>query len=392
MGAEVIYEEDCLFNMFKEERMAWDDLLTKGKRDMTRAFFKFAKTHPRQGQNIRNLAFLEGRYAAPFNGFICDCEQDPHYSVWGLYGNPHPTWGHGQPEKCRQILDVWMPGASTQPFRQKYDKRRFFFSGTPYGDFDCVPVEAKDFARYRLLVNLGWHTCNPQDTAKLRSFAEQGGVLLTGIPQFSTHVGRQFLENMEDLALDTAALEELCGIRVKGRGVCYCGQWNCAGRTQLAEPELSAMPSDSYDEDGEGFLAGIQPVNAEVVAWDSFSGKPMLVRSRVGKGWVYTFTLWAYPGHERFQRFSAAWVQQLAERARGDFYAEDPSGEVFWTIWNSGEEKRMYLLNTDWSEPGNGKEVILHWEGQSQPMTVREGVLTVVTVEKNSIHAEELSL
>ena len=385
MGAEVIYEEDCLFNMFKEERMAWDDLLTKGKRDMTRAFFKFAKTHPRQGQNIRNLAFLEGRYAAPFNGFICDCEQDPHYSVWGLYGNPHPTWGHGQPEKCRQILDVWMPGASTQPFRQKYDKRRFFFSGTPYGDFDCVPVEAKDFARYRLLVNLGWHTCNPQDTAKLRSFAEQGGVLLTGIPQFSTHVGRQFLENMEDLALDTAALEELCGIRVKGRGVCYCGQWNCAGRTQLAEPELSAMPSDSYDEDGEGFLADIQPVNAEVVAWDSFSGKPMLVRSRVGKGWVYTFTLWAYPGHERFQRFCAAWVQQLSREARGDFYAEDPSGEVFWTLWQCGNTRRMLLLNTDWSAPGNEKTVTIALGSREVSCTVREGTLTVATAKGDSL-------
>ena len=41
MGANMIYEEDCLFNMFKEERQAWDDALTKGKRDMTRYFFKF---------------------------------------------------------------------------------------------------------------------------------------------------------------------------------------------------------------------------------------------------------------------------------------------------------------------------------------------------------------
>ncbi len=394
MGAETIYEEDCLFNMFKEERMAWDDSLTKGKRDMTRQFFKFAKTHPRKGKNVRNIAFLEGRYAAPFNGFICDCEQDPHYSVWGLYGNPDASWGHGQPEKCRQVLDVLMPGASTQPFRQKFDKRRFFFSGTPYGDFDCVPVEAEDsyFNQYRLLLNLGWHTANPEDTAKLHAFAENGGVLLTGIPQFSTHIRRQFLKNMEDLSLDGEALEALCGIRVLGKGETYCGQWNCSGRRNMEEPELSAMPSDSPDEDGEALLARVELLDAEVVAWDTFTGAPMLVRKPLGKGWVYTFTLWAYPGHERFQKFCAAWVQQLAMAARGDFYVEDPSGEVFWTIWNSGEEQRMYLLNTDWSEPGNEKEVILCWEGQSQPMTVREGVLTVVTVGKNGIHVEELSL
>ena len=380
MGAEVIYEEDCLFNMFKEERMAWDDLLTKGKRDMTRAFFRFARTHHRKGENVRSIAFLEGRYAAPFNGFICDCEQDPHYSVWGLFGNDDPTWGHGQPEKCRQILDVLMPGASTQPFRQKFDKRRFFFSGTPYGDFDCVPVEAKAeyFERYRLLLNLGWHTANPEDTGKLKSFVERGGVLLTGIPQFSTHVKRDFLRDMEELSLDDAALEALCGIRVEGKGETYCGQWNCADRAAMEEPELSAMPSDSPDEDGPGILAKIELLGAEVVARDSFTGAPMLVRNRLGRGWVYTFTLWAYPGHERFQRFCAAWVENLSRQAQKDLYVTDPSGEVFWTVWQDGEQTRLYLLNTDWTEPGNEKQVTLHFEGREASLTVPEGQLTEV--------------
>ena len=382
MGAEVIYEEDCLFNMFKEERMAWDDLLTKGKRDMTRDFFKFVKTHPRKGRNVRKIAFLEGRYAAPFNGFICDSEQDPHYSVWGLFGNDDPTWGHGQPEKCRQILDVLMPGASTQPFRQKFDKRRFFFSGTPYGDFDCVPVEAKAeyLAGYKLLLNLGWHTANPEDTDKLTEFVRNGGTLLTGIPQFSTHTRREFLREMEELALDSEALETLCGIRVLGKGSEYCGQWNCSGKSD--EPELSAMPSDSPDEDGPGMLAAVELVDAQPVAWDSFTGEPLLVRRKLGAGWVYTFTLWAYPGHERFRKFCAAWVQRLAEEARGDFYAEDPSGEVFWTVWEAEGERRMWLLNTDWSEPGNEKTITVSAKGRQFPLSVREGILTEVTLRQ----------
>ena len=394
MGAETIYEEDCLFNMFKEERMAWDDLLTKGKRDMTRQFFKFAKTHPRQGKNVRKIAFLEGRYAAPFNGFICDCEQDPHYSVWGLYGNPDASWGHGQPEKCRQVLDVLMPGASTQPFRQDFRKRRFFFSGTPYGDFDCVPVEASEsyVNQYELLLNLGWHSANGEDTAKLRGFVEAGGTLLTGIPQFSTHLGRQFLADMEDLALDTQALEELSGIRVLGKGETYCGQWNCSGRGAMTEPELSAMPSDSPDEDGDAILAAVELLDAEVVAWDTFTGAPMLVRKALGKGWVYTLTLWAYPGHERFRKFSAAWVQQLAENARGDFYAMDSSGEVFWTVWEQDDQKRMYLLNTDWTVLGNVKQTVVAWMGEETTVSVREGVLTVVTAGKDGVHTEEWPL
>lgn len=78
---------------------------------MTRDFYRFVRTHPRTGKNKRSIAFLEGRYAAPFNGFICDVEQTPEYSVWGLFGNSDSAWGHGQPEKCRQLLDVLMPGS-----------------------------------------------------------------------------------------------------------------------------------------------------------------------------------------------------------------------------------------------------------------------------------------
>ena len=184
MGASMIYEEDSLFQLFKEERQCWDDALTKGKRNMTREFFRFVKTHPRTGKAVRNIAFYEGRYAAPFNGFICGCEQDPDYSVWGKFGNNAPEWGHRQPEKCRHLLDVLMPGASVHPLRQQYEKRRFYFSGTPYGDFDEVPAEvsADYLKQYRLLLNFGWNTMIKEDYEKLKDFVVNGGTLFTGSP------------------------------------------------------------------------------------------------------------------------------------------------------------------------------------------------------------------
>ena len=142
------------------------------------------------------------------------------------------------------------------------------------------------------------------------------------------------------------------------------------------------MPSDSPDEDGTGMLATVELLDAEPVAWDSFTGEPLLVRRKLGRGWVYTFTIWAYPGHERFQKFCAAWVQRLAEQARGDFYAEDPSGEVFWTIWEAEGERRMWLLNTDWTEPGNEKIITVYAEDKQFSLTVQEGILTEVTIQK----------
>lgn len=395
MGAEVLYEEDSLFIQFKEERQTWDDCLTKGKRDMTRNFFKFAKTHPRKGKCVRKIAFWEGRYAAPFNGFICDVEQDPHYAVWGYFGKNAPEWGHGQPEKCRQVLDVLMPGASTHPLRQKFDKRRFFFSGTPYGDFDCVPAEAElDYInQYQLLLNLGWNTLIEEDYQKWKAFVQSGGVILTGLPQFSTHVKRDFLKDMNDLAFwDDGDLTELCGIRIIGRGEKYSGQWNCSNFSQMEKPDLSAIPSDDVSEDGIPYLAEVELCGAEVVAWDAFSGKPMLVRNQVGKGKVYTFTEWAYAGHEQFMQFSAAWVMELCRQNLPEIHVDDPSDEVFWTRWSDDNKETIMLLNTDWAIPGNCKEVSIVTEEQCLPIQVKEREAVIAEIYNGNIVISRYSL
>ena len=84
----------------------------------------------------------------------------------------------------------------------------------------------------------------------------------------------------------------------------------------------------------------------------------MLVRHKVGKGHVYCLTLWAYPGHEKFQRFSATWLAHLAAQNLPKISVEDPSREVFWNVWQQDDEKYcLMLLNTDWTIAGNRKTV-----------------------------------
>ncbi len=383
MGAELIYEEDSLFSVWKEERQAWDDLLAKGKRDLTRAFFKFAKTHPRVGKVKRNIGFIEGRYAAPFNGFTCGEEQDPHYSVWGLYGSTAPEWGHLQPEKCRNLLNVLMPGASTVPLRQKFDKRRFYFSGTPYGDFDCVPTEAdiSYFKNYKLLIHTGWNSMNDEDHKKLCDFVNAGGTLLIGLTEFSTHIKRDFLADMADLSLYRGGdLSELCGIKVLGKSNTeYCGVWNSAQKHFMEEPELISVPSDHPGEDGPALIADIQLCGAEISAWDAQSGLPLVVKYKLGRGYVYTFTYWAYPAHERFEDLSAAYIAHLAAAARDDEYIKDPSGEVFYTRREKNGTVSFMLINTDWTVKGNTKTVKLITPECERFIDVTER--TLVTVE-----------
>ncbi|MDO4618730.1 MAG: hypothetical protein Q4B31_04315 [Clostridia bacterium] len=393
MGAELMYEEDCLFSVWKEERQAWDDLLARGKRDMTRDFFKFVKTHPRQGKSKRNIAFVEGRYAAPFSGFVCGPEQDPHYSVWGMFGCYNKEWGHSQPERCRQLLNVLMPGASTAPLRQDFTKRRFYFAGTPYGDFDCIPTEAgvDYFENYKLLLHLGWNTMIAEDYDKLKMYVENGGVLLTSLLQFSTHTRRDFLSDFEDISLYNGGdLTDFAGIKVIGRSDKeYSSSWNSVDRENMPNPEIISLPNDFEGEDGKAYIADIELTGAEIVAWDSDSGLPLLVRNKVGKGYIYTFTFWAYPGHEQLQSISSAWVEKLSQDTLGDEYIKDESGEIFWTRWENGEENIYMLLNTDWSKKGNVKIVTLVSNGKETEFSVKERCALIIKVKNGKTEKEE---
>jgi hypothetical protein len=387
MGASFIYEEDSLFLLFKEERQTWDDLLTRGKRDMTRDFFRFVSTHPRSGQPEIQIAYLQGRYAAPFNGFICGSEQDPTYSVWGKFGrSDNAAWGHLQPEKSQQLLDCLMPGASTHPLRQKFEKRRFFFSGTPYGDFDQAPMEASSefLMRYRLLLHLGWNTMIADDYSKLSKFVSNGGILLVGIPQFSAHVKRDFLLTMEDLNLFCSGdISDLTGVSAVSRGLRFSGKWRNTDDefAPMDSLSISRYPSSSPDEDGPCYVADIELRGAEVVIEDAETCAPLLTRFRKGRGAVYLLTTWAYPGHEELAELMATVIQRLCERVLCEYRIEDSHEEVFWTWWPDIYENcgRLMGLNTDWTVANAEKNITIVTPALRVDTIIRERQALLIT-------------
>ena len=387
MGASVIYEEDSLFLMFKEERQCWDDALTKGKREMTRDFFRFAKLHPRDGRPLPRLAWLNGRYAAPFNGFVCGMEQDPDYAVWGLFGRTDHAWRHAQPEKSQQLLDVWMPGAATLPLRQDPAKRRFWFSGTPYGDFDQMPAEAPlaQWGEYRLLVSFGWNTLLLEDACALEAFLRDGGVFAAGLPHWQTSVRREIVDEPTSMPLwQEGDLSATAGFRVVGVGDEYSGQaeWLVDGFEEA--PALSALPSWSPDEDGPCRLAEIELAGAEVVCRDAVTKAPLVLRHRVGKGVCWTIAAWAWPGHEKLQALSAALLAGLSKAAQGDVSVHDPSGEVFWSVREAdGGARVLSLLNTAWNEPGSESIVTITTPASSYDVTVHERQLKQIYILPN---------
>ena len=198
-----------------------------------------------------------------------------------------------------------------------------------------------------------------EDYQKLLTFVREGGTLLTGLPQFSTHVKRDFLREMKDLSLwNNGDLSELCGVKIQGYDSRFSGSWNCADREKFPAVSLSAIPSHSPDEDGPCHLADVELAGAEPVIWDAVTGKPVVLKHRCGKGTVYLITAFAYPGHEELQKLSAPLIARLAGEHLPECSVKDPSGEVFWNMHLQLDGiRRLLLLNTDWSVAGNRKKV-----------------------------------
>lgn len=398
-GANFIFEEDSLFLCFKYYRMAEDDFLPRRKKELCAAFHKYAQTHPRQGRPKVDVAVLQGRFAPPFSGISTTNYGDPpafrneDFPVWGMAGREEWEWGFRQPEKGFHLLEALAPGICLNPLNQDPERVRRFFSGDPRGEFDFLPVEADSavFSEYRLMLLLNWHTMEEQterqdaecsnDYERFLRYARDGGTLFLAVPHLTTRADRGFLREMDDLApIYGGDVADLCGVTVKGKsGTEFSGAVGAGDYftdADLSSPaNLIRLPNASPDEDGPCMLADVELAGAEPVAVDKKTGKPLIVRHRLGKGFVYLLCTWAYPGHEALKtflyRFLCALIGRAVPRAVS---VADPSGEVYWSIWTADKTAgKLYLLNTDWTSSGNVRNVTVRAGGCSFPFAVPEG-------------------
>jgi len=390
MGAGFLFEEDSQFQYFKAQKMCGGDFLTASKNAILREFHRYSATHPRQGEPLVNIAVLQGRYAPPASGLGFD-KPRANYPVWSYGGNKRWAWGYRQPEKGLHLLDVLAPGMCLTPLNQDSDRVRRFFAGSPWGEYDFLPVEAPGgvFSRYRLLLLLDWHTMEPEGYEKLLAFARSGGAVFLSVPHLTTRTGRDFLDDLRegkpcDLQLyNGGGVEDLCGLRVLGRSAALfsapCGQGDWAGAALDGDPGIR-RPNESADEDGPCFLADIDLCGAEPVVTDS-AGRPVLTRRRVGNGVVYLLCAWAYPGHEALSRFMPRVLRRLLSLNAAGPVTVSGEDDVYYAVWGrGGTPEKVYLLNTDWVEAGNTKTVRLEYGGHAAEVSVTEGEVREITL------------
>jgi len=128
--------------------------------------FDYVETHARKGDQHTPVAIVQGRNDAWKSG--------NRTSMWSQNGD---KWQFNTAAESFDLLTLFYPDTKVETLSGVPE---YWFSSTPYGLVDILPIEAPvdQLYRYKALIFLGWNTFDNTDFIRIRKFVEQGGVLL----------------------------------------------------------------------------------------------------------------------------------------------------------------------------------------------------------------------
>ncbi|MCQ2387155.1 MAG: hypothetical protein MJ066_01745 [Clostridia bacterium] len=205
-------------------------------REEQRAFNKFIQTHNRRGTLKANIAMLIGKYDG-MEGFSSPC-------VFG-----QAKWKYDKPEESWNLVKVFYPesdinaiyyyirrgGAKNMPLKDKEllevrkgmyrdtigYKQVGWYTNTPYGVIDMIPVDAGDFSKYKCLFFTGWNTADESQVKRLCEFVEGGGKLVLAKPHLYTTVNREEALKGKSEIVDSPYTKKLLEYAETGKVVYY---------------------------------------------------------------------------------------------------------------------------------------------------------------------------
>jgi hypothetical protein len=346
-----------------------DPLPLARQRTMAR-FFRWAAAHPRAAAPEVEIGLLYGRHEMLTGGLSLNRTRPVR--VWDSFAPALPEWEYGAPERGWLLADLMYPGAWLCPVLRDEATLRRWFSGTPYGFTDIVPIEAdRDcLSAYRLLLFPGWHTMEHGDAERLAAYAEAGGTLVMALAQLQDSADRtSVLRDPGGWRFPHADIvEQLAGLRIRGRGA------------PAAPVSAFGQSWDLADAAGDPVaLADVALTRARPVL--ESGGRPVLVEHRLGRGRVCTWTAWAHLGHRGLLPLVRRWAEGLLRETPLSVRLEGGNGEVAFFAYPESGRRRVYLVNTDWTVPGNEKRcTVTTREGARAPVVVKEGEIAEVLV------------
>ena len=273
-------------------------------------FFKYVTSHSRTGKFYAPIGFISGRY----DGWCCFGRGN----VWGK-----PNFSFSDAEKGWDILKFFYPlsvldalyihGCTNEP--------KGFYTGTPNGNVDIVPIESEDFSQYRLLIAPGYNKTVECDMEKFQSYVENGGKLIIGWPQLSITTDRKEMTSYQHRYIEHPFANIIA--------------------------DKNCFVSDTYK--GKALTVSCHNVKYPVLLYTD-SGRPLVYSVEIGTGCVYFVNAREYAGNEAvYQVYMDLLELTVSDCLSSEGVYGQGAHNVQFTVFNqNNDEKHIYFLATDW--------------------------------------------
>lgn len=187
-------------------------------------FNNFINSHIRRGKLKTEIAMLIGNYDG-MDGFSSPC----------LFGQA--KWAYSTPEKSWDLVKVFYPESDINAiyyyitkggklnvsekdkklmtvrkglYRDVIDYKQVgFYTNTPYGVIDILPVSSNNYNDYKFLFFTGFNVMDEEQLKKLCVFCDNGGVLLMAKPHLFNTVNREDALNGTAQIIDSPLVDRL---------------------------------------------------------------------------------------------------------------------------------------------------------------------------------------
>ena len=372
-GAKEVSDEEVMFRYFYDTLYTYSDEIPYNYRKIYQKLFHYGNAID-LGTPIVKTGFLHGNCDLMVAGTAAGPYID-RPKFWGQFGPENEGWDYDTPEAGWKLIHSYLPGAHLYPVVQKPEDIRIFFSGTPKGQVDLVPITigAEKLSHYEVLILPAWNTMTPELYSELIEYVRGGGHLVLCAAQCTTHVTRNFLLEKKDFAfINDGDLSALAGVKVSE----VCGNVNVV---RFEDEEVYTNPG----------IQGLRTelAGASVLATDQ-DGNPVLVENEIGDGKVWMLTIGEYWGHDALNSLRKVVCDRVASE-RPSEVSISGSDEVEYHHFRCDGFDRVVLLNTDWTSSNNVKRVTLFGSGLNMPLNIREGRMRhVLMAEKFAVSFE----
>ena len=315
-------------------------------------FNRYVMTHTRSGSFYTPVAVLNGRYDG-----------------WKMFGAKTSLWGrndmqYGDAENAWDMLDIFYPlsrhGALYRHPCPK-DKPVGFYSGTPMGNVDVLPIEANDFNSYRLLCAIGYNKALVEDMDKLSVYVSEGGKLFIGLAQLSTTTLRADIESYNLKYIDHSFVRSITS-------------------------EISFI-EDSVG--GKLIHTNMNIPEGATVLKQSDGGNALIYKISIGDGAVYLLNTLEYAGNFAIYDAVKEFITEISENsfAEEKIWAQGDDNVQFVVYAQEDGSKHIYFLSIDWFEASAPAHSVALRIGECEyPVEVRYGTM-IKAVAKDEVAA-----